>query len=167
MAPPHGAKANSSRQGCGLPTERRSRFLPDGSAPGDRAPGARQGAIIARNVPELNTLSRLSVVAILLSRPLVTAGSSCKSGASQRYTMLRTANSSNAPLPAFNLAAMRALPGGSGYGISISRNVAAAHALSEVFRPPFLKPSAQGVSSLDCSKRTFDLRPTHRRGSSR
>src|ERR1700730_19359096 len=74
----HRAKANSSG-GCALPTERRPRFLPDGSASGDRVWGARQGpAIIARHVPELNILSQLSccsdpVVAILLSRSLVTA----------------------------------------------------------------------------------------------
>src|SRR5712671_7842472 len=77
MAPPHRAKANSPGYGWALPTERRPRFLPDGSAPRDRVSGARQRpAIIARHVPELNTLSQLcccsgSVVAVSRHRLVV------------------------------------------------------------------------------------------------
>jgi len=62
-----------------LPTERRRRLLPDRSARGDRVSGATTGAvIIARHVPEVNTMSQLSrcscsVVTVLLSRTHVAA----------------------------------------------------------------------------------------------
>jgi hypothetical protein len=58
MAPPHRAKATRPvwlRSAHGAPP----RFLPDGSAPGDRLREHDGGrAIIARSVPELNALKR-------------------------------------------------------------------------------------------------------------